>query len=180
MENISAASTQAGPPPPAVLMHIASGSMIAQALGVAAELRIADLVHEGRGHSDKLAEATGAHERSLYRVLRSLASLGIFRETASRTFENTPMSELLRSDTPDSMRNTVIFMAAPWHYNVFANLKHSVMTGETAWAKTYGEEVFDWMAARQDEARIFNNCMSELSFGAAPPVVEAYDCSGIE
>src|SRR5687767_5628642 len=135
MDNDSAVATQAGPPPPGVLMHIASGAMIAQALGVAAELRIADLVHEGRRHADQLSEATGAHDRSLYRVLRSLASMGIFRETAPGIFENTPMSELLRSDIPNSMRNTVIFMAAPWHHGVFANMKHSVMTGETAWAK---------------------------------------------
>jgi hypothetical protein len=160
-------------------MHIASGAMITKALGVAAELRIADFVHDGRVHTDQLAEATGAHARSVYRVLRSLASLGIFRETASQTFENTPISELLRSDVPNSMRNTAMFMAAPWHYNVFENLKHSVMTGEPAWETTHGEEVFDWLAGRPEEAQIFNNCMSELSFGAAPPIVEGYDFSGI-
>jgi hypothetical protein len=179
MDENPAVATQPAPPPPAVLMQIASGAMITQALGVVAELRIADLIHEGRGHVDQLAEATGAHSRSLYRVLRSLASMGIFHEISSRTFENTSMSELLRSGTPDSMINTVIFMAAPWHYSVFANMKHSVMTGETAWARTHGLEVFEWLVDRDEEARIFNNCMSELSVGAAPPVVEAYDFSGI-
>jgi hypothetical protein len=77
------------------------------------------------------------------------------------------------------MINTVIFMAAPWHYSVFTNMKHSVMTGETAWARTHGLEAFEWLVDRDEEARIFNNCMSELSVGAAPPVVEAYDFSGI-
>lgn len=179
MKNNHTTAAQQEQPPPAVLMQIASGAMITQALGVTAELRIADLIHEGRRHVDELAEATGAHTRSLYRVLRSLASMGIFRETESRNFENTPMSELLRADIPNSMRNTVIFMAAPWHHNVFANMKHSVMTGETAWARTHGKEVFDWLDGRPDEARIFNNCMSELSVGVAPPVIEAYDFSGI-
>jgi hypothetical protein len=78
------------------------------------------------------------------------------------------------------MRNTAIFMAAPWHYNVFSNLKHSVMTSEAAWEKTHGQACFDWFESHPDAAEIFNNCMSELSFGAAPPIVEAYDFSGIE
>lgn len=180
METNPAQVPEQAPPPQAILMQMASGAMVTQALGVVAELGIADLVHEGRRNVEELANVTGAHPRSLYRVLRSLASMGVFRETTPRTFENTPLSELLRSGTPDSMLNTVIFMAAPWHHNVFANMKHSVMTGETAWAETHGSGPFDWFADHTDEARIFNNCMSELSAGAAPPVVEAYDFSGIE
>ena len=175
----NAATGPQEPPPPAILMQIAFGAMITQALGVAAELRIADLIHQGRRHIGELAEATGAHSPSLYRVLRSLASIGIFRETESRNFENTPLSELLRSDVPDSMLYSVIFMAAPWHFNVFANMKDSVMTGETAWARTHGSGPFEWFSDHPEEARIFNNCMSELSVGVAGPVVEAYDFSGI-
>ncbi|MEO7660616.1 MAG: methyltransferase [Pyrinomonadaceae bacterium] len=171
--------TEQAPPPPAIIMQIGSGAMFTQALGVAAELGIADLIHEGRGKVNEMAAVTGAHERSLYRVLRSLASVGVFREISPRTFENTPVSETLRSGTPDSMRSTALFMAAPWHYNVFAEMKHSVMTGETAWEKTHGSGPFDWLQDRPAEAELFNNCMTELSVGAAPPVVEAYDFSGI-
>jgi hypothetical protein len=170
--------TQA-PPPAAMLMNIASGAMFTQAVGVAAELGIADLIHEGRNSAHELAVASGAHSRSLYRVLRALASIGVFRETSPRSFENTPMSELLRSGVPESMRNTAIFMAAPWHFNVWSNMRHSVMTGQTAWEKTHGEGPFEWMKSHPDEAQIFNNCMTELSVGAAGPIVEAYDFSDV-
>ena len=180
MNETPPAVTQEGPPPAVVLMQIASSAMFTQALGVAAELGIADHIAEGRKGADELAEATGAHARSLYRVLRALASIGIFTETSPKTFDNTPISELLRSGTPDSMRNTAIFMAAPWHYNVFSNMKHSVITGESAWEKTHGQACFDWFWTHPEAGDIFNNCMSELSFGAAPPLVEAYDFSGIE
>jgi SAM-dependent methyltransferase len=58
-------------------------------------------------------------------------------------------------------------------------MKHSVMTGESAWEPTHDAAVFDWFEAHPEEAQIFNDCMSELSFGAAPPIVKAYDFSGI-
>jgi hypothetical protein len=176
----SAVVIDQSPPPAGVLMQMASGGMITQAIGVAAELGIADQINEGRTQVDEIADATGAHARSLYRVLRSLASVGIFRETSPRNFENTLISELLRSGTPGSMRNTAIFMAAPWHANVVSNMKHSVMTGESAWDTTHGQACFDWFGSNPEAAEIFNNCMSELSYGAAPPLVEAYDFSGIE
>jgi hypothetical protein len=160
-------------------MQIASGAMFTQAIGVAAELGIADLIHEGRRNVRELAEATAAHERSLYRILRALASIEIFCESAAKTFDNTPMSDLLRSGTPNSMRNTALFMAAPWHFNVWSNILHSAMTGQTAWEKTHGVLPFDWLRDHPEKAEIFNNCMSELSVGAAPPVVEACDFSEI-
>ncbi len=78
------------------------------------------------------------------------------------------------------MRNTVLFMAAPWHDNVFSNMPYSVRTGESAWGETHGEEVFDWFNRHPEESELFNRCMTELSTGAAPPIVEAYDFSGIK
>lgn len=167
-------------PPSAMLMQIASGAMLTQAVGVAAKLGIADLLKDGGKNVDELAQATGAHSRALYRILRSLASIGIFRETSPRVFENTPISNLLRSDVPDSMRNTAIFMAEPWHYNVWGNMLHSVMTGESAWKKTHGLEVFDWFVQHPEAADNFNKTMTELSTGVTPAVVEAYDFSNID
>jgi SAM-dependent methyltransferase len=56
---------------------------------------------------------------------------------------------------------------------------HSAQTGEAAWKKTHGQEVFDWFAANAEASEIFNGCMSELSGGAAPAIVAAYDFAGI-
>lgn len=168
------------PPPQAVIMQIASGGMLTQAVGVAANLRIADLIGDEEKHVDDLAAATGSHPRSLFRVLRSLASHGVFRETSPRTFVNTPASATMRSDAPGSMLNTAIFMAAPWHYSVWANMPYSVETGRNAWEKTHGSGPFEWMMQHPEESEIFNQCMTELSTGAAQPIVEAYDFSAIE
>ncbi len=166
--------------PEQFLTQIAFGAMMTQALGVAAKLEIADLLKDSPKSVGELAEATATHERSLYRVLRSLASAEIFQETAPQVFANTPFSDALRKDAPNSMHSGVIFMAEPWHYNVWGNMMHSVRTGETAWKETHDAEVFDYFADNSEQAEIFNNAMTDMSVATAPAVVEAYDFSGIE
>ncbi|MFN2501802.1 MAG: methyltransferase [Pyrinomonadaceae bacterium] len=167
-------------PPQGMILQMAMGAIMTQALGAAAKLGVADLLVEGERSVDELADQTGTHGPSLYRILRSLASTGIFRETATRTFSNTEMSDPLRSHVPGSMRHAVIFMAEPWHYNVWGNMLHSARTGETAWKKTYGEEVFEWLPKHPEASEVFNKAMTDMSGSVAPAIVEAYDFSGIE
>lgn len=179
METTARQTDQQTVPPPVFILQLAMGAIMTQALGVAAKLGIADLLADGEKPVDELASASEAHAPSLYRILRSLASTGVFVETAPRVFANTQVSNLLRSDVPGSMRNGVIFMAEPWHYNVWGNMLHSARTGETAWKATHGQEVFDWFPSHPEESEIFNRAMTDMSAGAAPAVVAAYDFSGI-
>lgn len=165
-------------PPQTVLTQIAFGAMMTQALGIAAKLGIADILNDGGKSTEELAAATSTHAPSLYRVLRSLAGAGVFAETSPRLFENTELSGLLRSDMPGSMRSGVIFMAEPWHYNVWGNMLHSVQTGGTAWKETHGEDVFGWFAHNPAEAEIFHRAMTDMTAASAPAIVEAYDFSG--
>jgi hypothetical protein len=171
---------QAGPPPQAVIMQMSMGAMVTQAIFVATKLRIADILAGGEKHIDEIAQAADAHSPSLYRILRSLASLGVFTETRPRMFANTQLSDVLRVGIPGSMHDSMIFMGEPWHYNIWANMLHSAKTGGTAWKETYGEDVFDWFAKNPEASEIFNGCMSELSAGAAPAIVAGYDFSSIE
>src|SRR3954453_17000529 len=93
--------------PAAQLEHLVSGSWISQAIGVAAELGIADLLTDGPQSVAKLAEHTGSHPRALYRLLRALAGIGVFSEVEPECFELTPMAEPLRADAPRSVRDRV-------------------------------------------------------------------------
>jgi hypothetical protein len=181
MQSNTATEMQPAAPPEAVLTQIAFGAMMTQALYVAAKLGIADLLKDAPRAVSELAATTGTHERSLYRVLRSLAGAGIFQETESKVFANTPLSDAIRSDAPNSMRNGAIFMGEAWHYNVWGNMMHSVRTGETAWQKTHGgAEVFNYFNEHPEHGEIFNGAMTDMSVATAPAVVEAYDFSGIE
>jgi hypothetical protein len=176
---ISTPGAQAeAPPPEAVLTQMAFGALLTQALYVAAQLGIADLLASGPRPVAELAAETEAHERSLYRVLRSLAGAGVFAEVRPLTFGLTPLAEPLRSDAPGSVRNGLIFMGEGWHFNVWSNMMHSVRTGRPAWGHTHGAEVFEYFAANPEHAEIFNGAMTDMSVQTAPVVVEAYDFSG--
>ena len=164
-------------PAHAVLNQMAMGAFISQALYVAAKLGVADLLAKGPRPVEELAAETSTHERSLYRVLRSLASVGVFREAGPKVFALTPLAEALRSDAADSARNMMIFTGEEWHWRVIGNMLYSVQTGKPAWEHTLGLEVFDWFAANPEPASSFNATMTELSTSVAPSIVEAYDYS---
>ena len=166
-------------PPEAFLMQLAFGALMTQALYVAAKLGVADLLAEKSRPVAELAAATGTDERALYRVLRSLSGVGVFRETDPKVFAITPLAEPLRSDAPASVRNGMIFMGEGWHWNVWGELLHSVRTGKPAWGHVHGAEVFDYFAVNPEQAEIFNRAMTDMSAATAPAVVEAYDFSGV-
>ncbi len=92
------------------MMALMSGFKVARMISVAAELNVADLLEDGPRHSDELAAATGAHAPSLYRLLRALASVGIFTEVEERRFGLTPLADRLRTRAPGSLRDTAIFL----------------------------------------------------------------------
>lgn len=160
-----------------VLMQIAQGFMVAKALQTAAELGIADLVAPAPCTTEELAQATSTDAPSLLRLLRALASRGIFRQDESGRFENTPLSEALRSDAPMSARDYVIY--APHDGNVLAwtRLKSVVRTGEASFAAANGADVWGYFEQHPDVEERFNRATTALSAGSNRLVVEAYDFS---
>ena len=80
------------------VLQIAMGYMASSALYLAIALNIPDLLAGGSKDVAELARATGANEDALYRILRLLASLGVFAEKSPRRFALTPSSDLLRKD----------------------------------------------------------------------------------
>jgi hypothetical protein len=179
-QNTGTAPTEEQMPPEAFLIQMAFGAMMTQALYVAAKLGIADLLAEKPQKVSDLAARTNTHERALYRLLRSLAGVGVFQETDPKVFANTPYSEPLRSDAPSSMRNGAIFMGEEWHWRVWGEMLYSVQTGKPAWGHVHGAEVFDYLGANHDQSEIFNRAMTDMSTSIAPVVVEAYDFSGFK
>ena len=90
------------------LTEILWGAALSRAVCTIAELDIADHIEAGSPQSvESLAGATGTHERSLYRILRFIASYGIFQEKDNRQFDHTPLSHCLRSDAKGSFRQVV-------------------------------------------------------------------------
>src|SRR5205807_2146150 len=106
-----------------------------QSVFAAAELGVADLLVSGPQSTRELAEKLRVDESSLYRVLRLLASQGVFIETAARTFANTDLSNFLRSDVPGSLRSMGRFRGTEFVYLSFGEILHSIRTGEPGRAK---------------------------------------------
>lgn len=167
-------------PPEAVLTQIVMSCFLSQAVSVAAKLGIADLLKEKPLAVSELAAQTETHERSLYRVLRALASAGIFAETNPKVFALTPLAEPLLADRVGSMRDAAIFMGEAFHWNVYGEMIHSVQTGEAAWKKVHGMEVFPYFQQNPEEFEIFNRAMTSYSTSVAPVIVEAYEIGDAE
>ena len=168
-----------GPSPADLLMQFSIGYMVSSSIGVVARLKIADLLDAGPKSVADLARETQVNENALFRVLRALSSVGVFVETAPRTFVNTPLSEILRVDAPDSVRDMIIWLTTPVHFQTYAELMHSVKTGATTIDKVTGHECFEYFRQNPGVGEIFNRAMTGFSSMMAPAVLEAYDFSGL-
>jgi hypothetical protein len=160
----------------AMLGHIA-GAWVSQAIYVAAKLGIADLLHAGPRPVSALAAATETHERSLYRVLRALASLGIFAEHPDGSFALTDAAECLRRDAPGSLRPYAIMMGESWTWRSCGEMLHSVRTGEAAFQHIFGMPTFDYHACNPESARISAEGLTSRSAVENAAVITAYDFS---
>ena len=163
-------------PPPAPLLQMMTGYWVSQALYVAAKLGIADLLADGPVDCEDLAAATDTHAPSLQRVLRALASVGVFTEVSPGSFALTPLAELLRSETPGSMRALAI-MYAEEQYRAWGELLHSVRTGEMAFDHQFGMGYFEYLAQHPEADRVFNEAMTGWTHQLVGAVVDAYDFS---
>jgi hypothetical protein len=150
-----------------------------RALYAAAALDVAGALAGGAKNIDELARATGAHAPSLYRVLRVLASSGIFSESDDRRISNTPLSELLRANVPGSLRDLVLLFGDETSWRSWEGILHAVRTGEAPFEHLYGQKFFDYLQGHPDKAAMFDRAMASASSTTNAAVAEAYDFSGL-
>ena len=166
-------------PPQAVLMQMLFGFAASKAIGVAAELGIADQLTTSPKTADELAAITQSHPQSLYRLLRACASVGVFSENEKHEFSLTPMADFLRSDAPQSLRDFAIMITDNVQFKTWGMLDHSVKTGTPAFEAVYNMPIFDYYAQNEKQGRVFNNAMTSMSMGSSMAALEAYDFSNI-
>lgn len=166
-------------PPPVQLMQMLFGFAASRAIGVSAELRIADLLKDGAKTAEELADQTGVHARSLYRVLRACASIGVYSEDSENRFSLTPLAEPLLSDAPGSLRAFAEMIACDWQFQTWAELPYSVKTGKPSFDKVFNMSSFDFFWSNEKAGRVFNDAMTSNSAFSSVAVVNAYDFSSI-
>lgn len=165
--------------PAELVMQLSTGYMASASIQIAAKLKIADLLVNGPKHIHELSKATGTNEDRLYRVLRLLASLGVFSEIAPHTFALTPAAESLRSDVPNSFRDMALWITSPFHFRTYAGLMHTIKTGEITCDHVHGKPIFEFLPENPEISELFNNGMTCLSKVVTPALLEAYDFAGI-
>jgi SAM-dependent methyltransferase len=167
-------------PPYVAVLEMMLAQWNAAAISAVAKLGIADQLVSGPKTTQELASLLNLHEDSLYRVLRALAGVGIFHEGENRTFSQTPLSDVLRTNAKQSLRYAATMMIDDWQYRGVQGICTTIENGRPAVANVLGAGLFEYLRAHPEEAFNFNRGMTDLSSGEAPAVVATYDFSGFE
>jgi hypothetical protein len=161
------------------LFSLVAGYRISQAIYVVAKLGVPDLLASGPQESDALAQATGTHATSLYRLLRFLAGVGLFEETAPRTIGLTPLGARLCTDAPAYTRSTALMALDPPLWEAWGALLHTVQTGEAGFEHVHGQSMFAYLDAHPDTSRVFQQAMTSNTTWSGAAITQKYDFSGI-
>ena len=149
-----------------------------QMIYTAARLGIADLLEDGPRSAHDLAGDTRTNPRSLYRLLRALSGLGVFTETQDGRFGLTPLSEILQSGAPGSLRGMALLYGDGWMWQAYGEMFHSVSTGLPAFERAHGQSFYEYQKLHPAAAAIFDGAMTSFSALESMAVVAEYDFSG--
>ncbi|MBK9308812.1 MAG: methyltransferase [Nitrospira sp.] len=162
------------PSPPELMRNLAIGYWASRLVHVAAKLRLADLLKGGSRSIEDLASAAGVQPGSLYRLLRALASLGIFAETKGRRFKLTPLAATLRTGVPHSMHAWAVMINESWMWDSWKELLSGVKTGDMPFQKAHGMPIFQYLERHPEDLEVFGESMSSLSQAENPAITTAY------
>ena len=157
------------------LLALIGGFRVSQMIAIAAKLRIADHLRDGPRTAHALAQLTGSQPDALYRVLRTLASVGVFAEDEPELFRTTPMGDWLRSDVQGNVRVAAEVVGEEWMWRPWGALAHTVATGETAFDALYGQDTWRWFGDHPVAARLFDSLMDDITLADAEAIVAGFD-----
>lgn len=159
------------------LIELIGGYMTSHALGVMAELGVADHIDETPRSSVELAEATGVHELSLRRMLRMLATVGVTTEPEPGSFGLTAVGRQLRTDSPDSLRSFTRMFCHPLLFSNWQGLEDAIRSGTSSFEEDRGTDFYSYVAQQPQMNALFNEAMGEESRIAAEELATGYDFS---
>ena len=127
---------------------------------------------------DIIADQTKADADNVFRVMRALETIGIFKQVSPRVFENTPMSECLRKDVPGSQWAFLQMVAPGWGYwEGYGEMLSTLRTGKTALFETWGYDIWEHYRRHPEQWGVFNEGMRSMTAPMTPAVTAALDWS---
>jgi hypothetical protein len=161
----------------AQLRGLIMGFRLTLLIHVAAKLRLADEMGETPRTVDQLARRVGADREALKRVMRALASIGIFAETPDGDFISTPLGDLLKSDAPGSLRALAVLYGEDWLWRPYGRMLASVQTGRPGFEDVHGVPFYEYLEMDRAAATTFDEAMTGYSVLESEAILEAYDFS---
>ncbi|ESA38720.1 o-demethylpuromycin o-methyltransferase [Leptolyngbya sp. Heron Island J] len=158
------------------LLATLTGFWVSQSVYAAVELGIADLLKDGPKHVSEISAVTEADSGALYRLMRSLASVGLFTETKRECFEITSVGTCLQADHPNSLRTTALLLGRE-QFNPWADIVYSIRTGKCAYKYRKGMSFFKHLEQDDNAATTFNEAMTDYIRNVGFFVAESYDFS---
>jgi hypothetical protein len=172
---MDASVTPGAMPVQMTMLQMLTASFVSRALAVAAELSLPDRLSRKPSTVEELAKAMEADAPSLRRLLRMLASVGVFAENEHGQFTGTELSDLLRRDVPGSLRSMALFLCGPAHWSAWRELSYSLRTGRSAFERVHGSPPFDYMRQDGEFAAIFNDAMTRMTEEEVASILEHLD-----
>jgi hypothetical protein len=154
------------------MVQLLAGFQVSQALYVAAKIGVADRLIDGPTPVEQLASDLDCDPLALSRLLRTLASLGVFAETDTG-YGLTDLGATLVSGREGSMRDLAL-MWMETHYEPFAGLLGTVRSGQCAATTHYGQPFFAWLADDPDQVDRFSRAMANLTDGIKAGAIASY------
>ncbi|MDQ6894017.1 MAG: acetylserotonin O-methyltransferase [Acidobacteriota bacterium] len=160
-----------------ILIQLFTGMWAMQAVAAASRLRIADQLATGPKTPEEVAAASGTNPGATRRLMRAVASLGLFVPAAGGRYGLTEPGERLRSDHPATFRDAFIAETDNVHWQSWAKLDDAIRTGDPRPQAVFGLPAFDYYGKNREEGEQFGRAMENISRFAAFAVLEAYDFS---
>jgi SAM-dependent methyltransferase len=155
------------------MLPLLTGHWLAQMLFAVTKLGVPDVLGARAMTPEAIAARVGADADSLRRVLRALASSGVFAEDARGRFKATPLGKTLRSG-PGSLREFALMIVAPYNYRSWQRLTDALVRGTTAFDLEFGVPIFEYLRANPDDDRQFSASMASISGTENDAVARAY------
>lgn len=144
-------------------------------LATLSELGVADALGDDTLTADELAPKLGCNPDSLHRLLRAAATFGAVRMGSGGQVSASRITRTLRSDDPHAVGAWCSYLTSPAHQQAWADLATSVRTGEPAFRRVHGRNLFEHFASNPEQGRHFNQGLAGLTLNDAPFVLSALD-----
>ena len=166
--------------PSEVMRNLTIGYWVARLVHVAAKLKLADFMKKGPRTIEDLAAAAGVQPQPLSRILRALASVGVFAETKNGRFTLTPLAATLQTGVPASMHAWALMINENWGWDAWKELLHGIKTGEVPFFKAHGVPLFEYFEQHTEDLQVFGESMTSISTTENPTIPAAYTFSRIK